>query len=317
MRILRSSSSSSRIKMKINGNRYPSFFRIYLGEAFFRERIHVPRAFMDAHADKLSESSWTVKTEKGGSRKMKIERQGSDSFFCKTDWEDFATDHNLGYGDIIVFFLVGKSELDVLLFSQTTSCGIDNKGILPYNNGSADGIDALSHDDEEEDDKKDIEIIPTKATKSKRNMASRSNGRKSKVTSENEVNWTECESEAEGVKIQRFSNVNLSAPYPYFETVVKQSHADKSYMFIPMEFARKTGIIDAKEVKLMMRSRGGQYEKSVRVGISRLDNRVHMTDGWRSFRRVNRIKAGDECSFTLVNPNTKGVMRLMVKKLSK
>ncbi|CAH9060738.1 unnamed protein product [Cuscuta epithymum] len=313
MRILRSSSSSSRLKMKINANLYPSFFRIYLGEALFRERIHVPRAFMDAHGDKLYESSWTVKTEKGGSRKMKIERQGRDSFFCKTDWEDFATDHNLGYGDIIVFFLVGKSELDVLLLSQTTYCRIENKATLPYNNESGDGIDALSPDDEEEDDKKDIEIIPTI---SKRNKPSRSYGRKSKVTSEKEVK-TECESETEGVKIQRFSNVNLSTRYPYFETVVKRSHADKSYMFIPLDFARKTGIIDAKEVKLMMRSPGGQYGKSVRVGISRLDHRVHMIDGWRSFRRANDIKAGDECSFTLVNPNTKGVMRLLVKKLFK
>ncbi|CAH9069417.1 unnamed protein product [Cuscuta europaea] len=121
---------------------------------------------------------------------MKIETHGKDSFFCKKDWERFARDHNLHYGDLIVFFLVGKFEFEVLLFSQTTSCLArpSRKSVWP----------------------KPKRVEPPKSENS----------------TESEEEDEEEEEKGGGARKNRFTYVNMSAPHPYFVAIVRKTYTD-------------------------------------------------------------------------------------------
>ncbi|RAL46740.1 hypothetical protein DM860_005019 [Cuscuta australis] len=207
-----------------------------------------------------------------------------------------------------------------MIFSQTTSCRI----VSPPTNKTAkadhDSFTSSSDDDDDDDDEKIIKA-PRESRKSKRksscNYAHASgsgSSKRSKLASGKgiQVKTESTESEMEeGFQKKRFSNVNLTAKFPYFEIVVKKSHKDS--IFVPMGFARETGIIHEKVIK-MMSSENRSREK---VEIHRVNNRVLMVKGWGGFRSANNIKVGDKCSFTLLNPNSHGTMRLLVKKLPK
>nr|GMC59547.1 B3 domain-containing protein REM9-like [Ipomoea batatas] len=81
---------------------------------------------------------------------------------------------------------------------------------------------------------------------------------------------------------------------------------------VPMVFARHTGILHEKMIKL--RYGNAMPEKMV---IASSGDRVRLIYGWKSFREANKIENGDRCSFTLLNPHTKETMVLLVKKLPK
>lgn len=81
-----------------------------------------------------------------------------------------------------------------------------------------------------------------------------------------------------------------------------------------MDFARHTGMIHEKIVKLSCQNRMPQ---KVEIAILK-DKRIRLNNGWKTFRAANKIKNGDRCSFTLVNPGSRiETMSLSVKKLSK
>lgn len=101
----------------------------------------IPSKFVKDHKNKMDKSIWVLKTEDGTSWFMEIKREGAEYFFSRGDWEKFAKHHDLRFGDQIMVFLVGNSEFEVMLYSQTTCCRI-----LPPQPGNT--VNASSEDEE-------------------------------------------------------------------------------------------------------------------------------------------------------------------------
>nr|GLL18826.1 B3 domain-containing protein REM9-like [Ipomoea trifida] len=312
--------------MKVNPHGYPSFLKTYLGEAHSQERIKIPGDFVKAHKKNLSERSWVLKT--GGSPwHMGIIRRGRKYFFRRADWVEFSKHHDLHYGDHMMFFLVGNSEFEVLFYSQTTCCEI------PPPQPDEHTATVLSEETDEASGnakkQKRKPIICGEYDASKKAKGSADPGHKNKTVKVEIISSTESERDeeeyspdsdsesekeaAEGVrkvKGSRFSTLNLKDKQPSFEIIVKKSH--KFCMTVPMEFARYTGILHEKIIKLNCEN--GTPQK---MEIASSEKRVRLIYGWKSFREANKIKNGDRCSFTLVNPHTTETMVLLVKKLPK
>ncbi|XP_019185274.1 PREDICTED: B3 domain-containing protein REM9-like [Ipomoea nil] len=266
--------------MKVNPHGYPSFLKTYLGEARYWERIQIPSKFVDTHKNKLGGSTWVLRTEDGTSWSMEIIREGTECFFGRADWEKFAKHHDLRFGDQIMAFLVGNSVFEVMVYSQTTCCRVLYPNPHPTANEEA----------------------SRNAKKQKRKYVFRNKSKGSSDMKEEIFDIKNVKQE-EGLQTKRYSTVNLKAKCPYFETIVKKSH--QTFMCVPVDFARETGIINQK--RIVLRGENGRRET---VQIGHLCNRVNLIKGWKSFKKANKIRSGDKCSFTLVNPDS-----LFVKKL--
>nr|GMC59549.1 B3 domain-containing protein REM9-like [Ipomoea batatas] len=326
--------------MKVNPNGYPSFLKTYLGEAQYQERIKIPGDFVKAHKKNLSERSWALKTEGGSPWHMGIIRRGRKYFFRSADWVEFSKHHDLHYGDHIMFFLVGNSEFEVLFYSQTSSCQIPP----PQPDEHTATVLSEETDEASENAKKQkrkpiiggeyeahkkakgstgiiqfhpifelfLSIFLNKTVKVEIISSTESERDEEEYSPDSD---SESEKEAaEGVRKvkagSRFSTLNLKDKQPSFEIIVKKSH--KFCMTVPMEFARYTGILHEKIIKLSCEN--GTPQK---MEIASSEKRVRLIYGWKSFREANKIKNGDKCSFTLLNPHTTETMVLLVKKLPK
>ncbi|XP_060195116.1 B3 domain-containing protein REM8-like [Lycium barbarum] len=129
---------------------------------------------------------------------------------------------------------------------------------------------------------------------------------KSTVAEEEEV---ESGSEENGSKKIRFSVVNLNNKDPYYEIVIKKSHS--IFMTIPISFARWTGIMYMKRMRLV-NGKGKEW----RVNIARKGRWVHIKGGWAEFQTCNKIATGDTCRFKFIQGNG-GKNVLQVLKISK
>nr|GMC59551.1 B3 domain-containing protein REM9-like [Ipomoea batatas] len=270
--------------MKVNPHGYPSFMKTYVGETRYWERIQIPSKFVDTHKNNLGKSTWVLKTEDGTSWSMEIIREGTEYFFSRVDWEKFAKHHDLRFGDQIMAFLVGNSVFEVMLYNQTTCCQILN----PNPNHTA-------------NEPSEINEASRNGRKHKRKYEFRNKSKSSDI--KEEIFDTKNVKQEDGVQINRFSTFNLNAKCPYFETIIKMSH--QTFMCVPIDFARETGIIHQKRIELR-----GEKGRRETMQVERLHNRVRLSKGWKSFKKANKIRSGDKCSFTLVNPDC-----LFVKKL--
>nr|GMC67435.1 B3 domain-containing protein REM9-like [Ipomoea batatas] len=325
--------------MKVNPHGYPSFLKTYLGEAHYQERIKIPGDFVKAHKKNLSERSWALKTEGESPWYIRIIRRGRKYFFRRADWVEFSKHHDLHYGDHMMFFLVGNSEFEVLFYSQTTCCEIPPPQPDEHT-ATVSSEETEASRNAKKQKRKPIIGAEYEARKKAKGSSgiiqfhSRVKrfdpGHKDKTVKVEIISSTESERDeeeeespdsdsesekeaAEGVRKARgniFSTLNLNDKQPSFETIVQKSH--EFFMTVPMVFARHTGILHEKMIKL--RYGNAMPEKMV---IASSGDRVRLIYGWKSFREANKIENGDRCSFTLLNPHTKETMVLLVKKLPK
>ncbi|KAH0698089.1 hypothetical protein KY289_015571 [Solanum tuberosum] len=114
------------------------------------------------------------------------------------------------------------------------------------------------------------------------------------VAADQEVGEANSRSEEVGPKnSSRYSFVNLNGDNPYFEMVIKKTHA--TCMTIPMRFAQSTDIINMKNMRLV-------NEEGVEWGVEIEYNRsmVIIKGGWTAFRKDNKIANGETCRFKLI-----------------
>ncbi|WMV15004.1 hypothetical protein MTR67_008389 [Solanum verrucosum] len=124
------------------------------------------------------------------------------------------------------------------------------------------------------------------------------------VAADQEVGEANSRSEEVGPKnSSRYSFVNLNGDNPYFEMVIKKTHA--TCMTIPMRFAQSTDIINMKNMRLV-------NEEGVEWGVEIEYNRsmVIIKGGWTAFRKDNKIANGETCRFKLIRGHIANVLQV-------
>ncbi|XP_004234716.1 B3 domain-containing transcription factor VRN1-like [Solanum lycopersicum] len=105
----------------------------------------------------------------------------------------------------------------------------------------------------------------------------------------------------------RYSLVDLTGDNPFFEMVIKKSHATR--MAIPLRFAQQTDIINMKNMRLVNEE---GVEWKVKIEYTR--STVIIKKGWTAFRKDNKIANGETCRFRLIRGPIANV--LQVQKIS-
>lgn len=65
-----------------------------------------------------------VRTEAGKPWRMTLVGEEGKLFFRIDEWGDLLRHHDLHYGDIMLFFLKGKSDFELMIYSKTTACPV-------------------------------------------------------------------------------------------------------------------------------------------------------------------------------------------------
>ncbi|XP_073044887.1 uncharacterized protein [Primulina eburnea] len=93
----------------------PSFFKVLLNEDFTLQ-LRLPAAFVQKHGNILHENA-VLGASSGESWVVKLEHIGEyEKCHFTRGWPKFAKDLGLKMGEFLVFWLVGKSTFDVLVF---------------------------------------------------------------------------------------------------------------------------------------------------------------------------------------------------------
>ncbi|XP_060195117.1 B3 domain-containing protein REM9-like [Lycium barbarum] len=245
----------------------------------------MPPVFIKENKKMLAKTCLLKTNVVGMSWEAKIVRKKSNYFICEGDWPQFVVHHKLELGDILLFFLFDKSTFQVLPYTQKS-----------YKNSRGRQLfQELSSSSEEEHD---VDI-----------------GRKSKkikmeTKESSEEEEVEGTSEENSPKKNRFSVVNLKNKDPYYEMVVRKTHS--KFMTIPMIFAKWSGIINMKKMRLV-NEKGNEWK----VDIVHVGPRVMIKGGWAKFRTLNKIANGQTCRFKLIQGNCCGNNVLQIQKISK
>ncbi|OIT01980.1 hypothetical protein A4A49_51210 [Nicotiana attenuata] len=245
----------------------------------------------------------------GNSWEAKIVKKKFKYFICEGEWPQFVVHQKLQLWDILLFLLVDKSKFHVLPYTQKCRINFREKRLAfeELSSSSEDEIgpsrkpekakvdDAIDISDSEEeridtssdDESKDGDnpSCSRHAKKPKREMMDgnelvNTEPFKRKTGSTAEEDEDEDGSNQEDGRIRkknRWSVVNFNGEEPSYEMVVKKTHW--TFMTIPMNFAKWTGIIDTKKMRLV--NSGG---KKWRANIVHIGARVRITRGWTDFR---------------------------------
>ncbi|CAN4090537.1 unnamed protein product [Withania somnifera] len=266
--------------MPLDPNKHPSFCKLLFRQGFMDE-ILMPLYFIKEHKNMLAKTCLLKSNVVGMSWEVNVVRKDSNYFICEGEWQQFVVHHQLELGDVLLFFLIDKSTFQVLAYNQ--KCNTSNfSGSKLFEE-----LSSSSQETQEVGRKsKRVKIEP---------MESSGTAEEDEVESENEVN--------DSKKI-RLSVLNLNSKDPYYEMVVKKSHTD--FMTIPISFARWTGIIHMKRMRLD-NGNGKVWE----VDIVLKQGCIRITNGWLEFRTHNKIASGETCRFKLIQGNV-----LLVQKIS-
>uniref|UniRef100_A0A3Q7G5N5 TF-B3 domain-containing protein n=1 Tax=Solanum lycopersicum TaxID=4081 RepID=A0A3Q7G5N5_SOLLC len=101
----------------------------------------------------------------------------------------------------------------------------------------------------------------------------------------------------------RYSLVDLTGDNPFFEMVIKKSHA--TCMAIPLRFAQQTDIINMKNMRLV-NEEGVEWK----VEIEYARSMVIIKQGWTAFRKDNKIANGETCLFKLIQGPIANVLQV-------
>ncbi|CAH1417147.1 unnamed protein product [Lactuca virosa] len=124
--------------------RLPSFFKIFLNRSV--DHLPLPSGFVHKHMENNIPDNATLRSVNGGySWRLKIKKDGD--IYCFADgWKQVVEDTQLVFGDVLVFWLVGRSIFKLLIFG-TDCCEKDFPPKIKLEHDH-DHI----HDEEDEDD---------------------------------------------------------------------------------------------------------------------------------------------------------------------
>ncbi|CAN4090539.1 unnamed protein product [Withania somnifera] len=246
----------------------------------------MPSVFIKENKKMLAKTCLLKTNAVGMSWEAKIVRENSNYFLSEGDWPHFVVHHKLEIGDILIFFLIDKSTLQVLPYNQKNCKKFSGRGVFQELRNSS-------------EEKHDVGITR------------KWNKIKMEPKESSEEEGAQVGNEENGRKNSRFSVVNLNNEHPYYEAVVRKTHS--KHMTIPISFAKRTGITNMKKMSLVNR-KGNEWKL---VDVVHTGSRVYMKGGWAEFRTLNKIANGQTCRFKLIKGNGFGNNVLQVQKIPK
>ncbi|KAK4347850.1 hypothetical protein RND71_034189 [Anisodus tanguticus] len=277
--------------MLVDPDQHPSFCKLLFKEGFM-DKI-MPHVFIKENKTMLAKTCLLKTNTIGMSWEAKIVKENSNYFICEGEWQQFVVHHKLELGDILIFFLIDKSTFQVLPYNQKS-----------YKNFSGRQLsEELSSSSEERQDVGNMG--PSRKFKRVKTELKELSG----VAKEEEEAETGSDQE-NYPKTLRYSVLNLKYKDPYYEMVVRKTH--KFYVTIPMIFAKWSGIINMKKMRLV-NEKGNEWK----VDIVHDGPRVMIKGGWAEFRALNKIANGQTCRFKLIQGNSCGNNALHIQKIPK
>ncbi|XP_059281968.1 putative B3 domain-containing protein Os04g0347400 [Lycium ferocissimum] len=127
-------------KLLLDPDKHPYFCTLLFKEGFMDKTL-MPPAFINEHKKMLAKTC-LLKTGVEMLWEAKIVRERSNFFICEGDWSQFVVYHKLELGDILLFFLIGRSTFQVLPYTQKCYRNLRGRQLF----------EELSNSSEEEED---------------------------------------------------------------------------------------------------------------------------------------------------------------------
>ncbi|XP_057790341.1 B3 domain-containing protein REM10-like [Salvia miltiorrhiza] len=116
--------------MSRRSNETPSFFKV-LSDVDYIKLLRLPPNFLRKYELTLPENVKLRGDDSGRRWNVKVERMDNGLFCFTNGWEKFVEDAALKLGEFLVFSLLGKSELNVVIYE--TSCCQREIPLLQFN----------------------------------------------------------------------------------------------------------------------------------------------------------------------------------------
>ncbi|XP_034689675.1 B3 domain-containing protein Os01g0723500-like [Vitis riparia] len=235
--------------------RNPSFFKVLIGD--FTSKLRIPPAFMKKFR-RMTFNNAVLKTITGESWMVSVKQEDSCYFF-KKGWKKFVKDQHLEAGDFLVFWFLGDSTFQVVVYDKSgcekdPNLGAKGKriGLHGEKNNPCMGRYDANH------------VMPATSVAVK--MESKDQGA-DKVAASGRTK------------------------HPQFVKVLKKYH--DYVMLVPRAFAEETGMRWNKST--LVRDPEGRVWP-VKVCL-RSKGKIEMSSGWSDFVKANKLGKGDTCSF--------------------
>ncbi|KAH0719205.1 hypothetical protein KY285_015236 [Solanum tuberosum] len=254
----------------------------------------IPVVFAKRHCKNMLNPVF-VEAPHGKAWEVEVENSQGQIWLAK-GWKNFCGYYSITVRSLLIFTYNPRSHFDVAIYDQSTTeidYPIDQE--IESDEEEEDIPVLQANANEEEDDipvnlQANANVIEEEEEDIPVNLQTNANV----IEQDQEVGEANSRSEEVGPKnSSRYSFVNLNGDNPYFEMVIKKTHA--TCMTIPMRFAQSTDIINMKNMRLV-------NEEGVEWGVEIEYNRsmVIIKGGWTAFRKDNKIANGETCRFKLI-----------------
>ncbi|KAH0776768.1 hypothetical protein KY290_008179 [Solanum tuberosum] len=318
---------------------HPKFFQIIcsLDELC---RLRIPVVFAERHCKDMLNHVF-LQAPYGKAWKVEVEHSQGQIWLVK-GWKEFSDYYAISIRQFLIFGYNARDHFDVTIFDMSTTEieypieDIESDDSMDFLDHSAENVShgplvekrrRKRQEGEEEDnirvnlqtnanvieeEEKDIPInLQTNANALEEEESQEiSEGceeheQKPEIGTDQEVGEANHRSEEVGSKNNsRYSVVNLTGDTPYFEIVIKKTHT--TYMTIPMRFAKRTNIVNMKNMRLV-------NEEGIEWGveIEYTERRAIIKRGWTEFRKDNKITSGETIRFKLIQGRVANVLQFV------
>ncbi|XP_069151568.1 B3 domain-containing protein Os03g0212300-like [Solanum lycopersicum] len=225
-------------------------------------RLRIPVVFAKRYCEKMLNPVF-LEAPHGKVWEVEVENSQGQIWLAK-GWSDFCDYYSIIVKSILIFTYNPRCHFAVAIYDQS-------KTEIEY---------PIDQDIESDEQEEDILVAQANANV---------------IQKHKEVGQAHSISEKVGPNnySSRYSLVDLTGDNPFFEMVIKKSHA--TCMAIPLRFAQQTDILNMKNMRLV-NEEGVEWK----VEIEYTRSMVIIKEGWSAFRKDNKIAYGETCRFKLI-----------------
>ncbi|WMV55451.1 hypothetical protein MTR67_048836, partial [Solanum verrucosum] len=258
----------------------------------------------------------------GKAWKVEVEHSQGQIWLVK-GWKEFSDYYAISIRQFLIFGYNARDHFDVTIFDMSTTEieypieDIESDDSIDFLDHSAEN---LSHgplvekrrrkrqEGEEQDAirvnlQTNANVIEEEEEDIPVNLQTNANALEEEESQDQEVGEANHRSEEVGSKNDsRHSMVNLTGDTPYFEIAIKRH---TTYMTIPMRFAKRTNIVNMKNMRL-----ANEDGKEWGVEIEYTERRAIIKRGWTKFRKDNKIASGETIRFKLIQGRVANVLQV-------
>ncbi|KAM7251700.1 hypothetical protein ACFE04_023583 [Oxalis oulophora] len=270
-----------------------SFFKVLVGD--FSTKLMVPPSFMKNFNGELPKIT-TLKSNKDKSWGVLMEKSEKGYFFNK-GWSKFVTDHHLQFGDCLVFWLITNSSFEVLIYDGDNACekhpAFTPSTLLP--NSLINKVDLEKSKIEPEIELADVDCIePAKSLRFVKEITHHKHPAATPSTLLSDLLIKKVDHKKRKIEPKtEAADVDYIEPAKSLRFVKEITYKKMKYaMWMPVDFARETGLISKNMVTLKDISEGGHGEEWP-MRLTTYGSRVKLVAGWSKFYTGKRLSLGD------------------------